>query len=71
LGTSFRGDFDLSADGRQFSIVARPSDHRHGAAGALCGIVWMLFITHTTFSVPALMGAIMSVGVATANSICS
>ncbi len=34
-----------------------------------CGIVWMLFITHTTFSVPALMGAIMSVGVATANSI--
>src|SRR6266511_1702012 len=35
----------------------------------LCGIVWMLFVTHTTFSVPALMGAIMSVGVATANSI--
>jgi multidrug efflux pump subunit AcrB len=35
----------------------------------LCGIVWMLFATHTTFSVPALMGAIMSVGVATANSI--
>src|SRR6059058_6040448 len=34
-----------------------------------CGIVWMLFVTHTTFSVPALMGAIMSVGVATANSI--
>jgi multidrug efflux pump subunit AcrB len=34
-----------------------------------CGIVWILFVTHTTFSVPALMGAIMSVGVATANSI--
>jgi CzcA family heavy metal efflux pump len=34
-----------------------------------CGIVWMLFATQTTFSVPALMGAIMSVGVATANSI--
>ena len=34
-----------------------------------CGIVWMLFVTHTTLSVPALMGAIMSVGVATANSI--
>ncbi|HET8576447.1 MAG TPA: efflux RND transporter permease subunit, partial [Methylomirabilota bacterium] len=33
------------------------------------GIVWILFVTHTTFSVPALMGAIMSVGVATANSI--
>jgi len=37
--------------------------------GALCGIIWMLFITHTTFNVPSLMGAIMSVGVATANSI--
>ena len=37
--------------------------------GALCGIVWMLFITHTVFSVPALMGAIMCIGVSTANSI--
>jgi multidrug efflux pump subunit AcrB len=37
--------------------------------GGFCGIVWMLFVTQTTFSVPALMGAIMSVGVATANSI--
>ena len=37
--------------------------------GALAGIVWMLFITHTTVSVPALMGAIMCIGVATANSI--
>jgi len=37
--------------------------------GALVGIVWMLFATGTTFSVPSLMGAIMSVGVATANSI--
>ncbi len=37
--------------------------------GALCGIVWMLFVTHTVFSVPALMGAIMCVGVSTANSI--
>jgi CzcA family heavy metal efflux pump len=36
---------------------------------ALAGMVWMLFITHTTISVPALTGAIMSVGVATANSI--
>jgi multidrug efflux pump subunit AcrB len=36
---------------------------------ALSGIVWMLFITQTTFSVPSLMGAIMSIGVATANSI--
>ena len=37
--------------------------------GALAGIVWMLFLTNTPLSVPALMGAIMSVGVATANSI--
>lgn len=37
--------------------------------GALAGICWTLFLTHTTLSVPALMGAIMSVGVATANSI--
>lgn len=37
--------------------------------GALCGMVWMLFLTQTTFSIPSLMGAIMSVGVATANSI--
>jgi CzcA family heavy metal efflux pump len=37
--------------------------------GALCGVVWMLFLTGTTLSVPSLMGAIMSVGVATANSI--
>ncbi len=36
---------------------------------ALAGIAWMLFITHTTLSVPALMGAIMCMGVATANSI--
>jgi multidrug efflux pump subunit AcrB len=37
--------------------------------GALAGIVWMLFITETTFNVPSLMGAIMCIGVATANSI--
>jgi multidrug efflux pump subunit AcrB len=37
--------------------------------GALAGVVWMLFVTQTTFSVPSLMGAIMCIGVATANSI--
>src|SRR5579872_2573834 len=37
--------------------------------GALAGIVWILFITQTTFSVPSLMGSIMCIGVATANSI--
>ena len=36
---------------------------------ALCGIVWILFLTRTTLSVPSLMGAIMCVGVATANSV--
>jgi CzcA family heavy metal efflux pump len=37
--------------------------------GTLCGVIWGLFLTQTTFSVPALMGAIMSIGVASANSI--
>ncbi len=37
--------------------------------GALSGIVLMLFVTQTTLNVPSLMGAIMSIGVATANSI--
>jgi multidrug efflux pump subunit AcrB len=36
---------------------------------ALAGVVWMLFVSHTTLSVPALTGAIMCMGVATANSI--
>src|ERR1700677_4711265 len=37
--------------------------------GALAGIVWMLFATGTTLSVPALTGAIMCMGIATANSV--
>ena len=37
--------------------------------GALTGIVWSLFLTDTTLSVPALTGAIMCMGTATANSI--
>jgi multidrug efflux pump subunit AcrB len=37
--------------------------------GTLAGIVWMLFLSGTALSVPALMGALMSIGVATANSI--
>jgi multidrug efflux pump subunit AcrB len=36
---------------------------------ALAGIVWILFVTHTTINVPSLTGAIMCMGVATANSI--
>ena len=37
--------------------------------GAFAGIIWSLFLTGTTFNIPSLMGAIMSVGVVTANSI--
>ena len=37
--------------------------------GATAGILWMLFLTGTTFSVPSLMGSMMCIGVATANSI--
>jgi len=37
--------------------------------GALAGILWMLFVTGTTLSVPSLMGSMMCIGVATANSI--
>jgi multidrug efflux pump subunit AcrB len=37
--------------------------------GAFAGIVWALFLTGTTLSVPSLMGAIMTIGVATANAI--
>jgi multidrug efflux pump subunit AcrB len=37
--------------------------------GALAGVVWGLFLSQTSLSVPALMGAIMSMGVATANSV--
>lgn len=37
--------------------------------GAIAGIVWMLFLSGTTFNIPSLMGSIMSIGVVTANSI--
>lgn len=37
--------------------------------GAFSGIIWSLYLTHTTFNIPSLMGAIMSIGVVTANSI--
>lgn len=37
--------------------------------GAFAGILWMLYVTQTTLNVPFLMGAIMAIGVATANSI--
>src|SRR5258705_148694 len=37
--------------------------------GAIAGILWMLFVTQTTFNVPSLMGTIMAMGVATSNSV--
>ena len=37
--------------------------------GAIAGVLWALFVTQTTINVPSLMGAIMSIGVATSNSI--
>jgi multidrug efflux pump subunit AcrB len=37
--------------------------------GVISGIIWTLFLTHTPLSVPSLMGAVMSIGVGTANSI--
>jgi multidrug efflux pump subunit AcrB len=37
--------------------------------GAIAGMLWILYLTQTTFSVPSLMGAIMGIGVATAHSI--
>lgn len=40
-----------------------------GLPAALAGIIWMLFLTHTTVSIPALTGTIMAMGIATANSI--
>jgi multidrug efflux pump subunit AcrB len=40
-----------------------------GLPGSLAGIAWMLFVTQTTLSVPALTGTILCVGIATANSI--
>jgi multidrug efflux pump subunit AcrB len=40
-----------------------------GLPGALAGVVWMLFVTGTTLSVPALTGTMMVIGIATANSI--
>lgn len=40
-----------------------------GAPGALAGILWMLYVTQTTLNVPSLTGAIMTIGVSTANSV--
>jgi multidrug efflux pump subunit AcrB len=52
-----------------FQSWTRPFVILMALPGTLAGIAWMLFLTRTTLSVPALMGALMSIGVATANSI--
>ena len=57
-------------DGRELPVVARPVHHPDGAAGrARRASSGCCSSSHTTLSVPALMGSIMCVGVATANSI--
>jgi multidrug efflux pump subunit AcrB len=52
-----------------FQSWADPAVIVSALPAALAGIVWMLFITGTTLSVPALTGAILCMGVATANSV--
>ena len=52
-----------------FQSWADPAVIVSALPAALAGIVWVLFATHTTLSVPALTGAIMCMGVATANSV--
>ncbi len=63
-----------AVDGRDLGAVSdeiaeRVHDIEKELPGALAGICWMLFLTHTTLSVPSMIGAIMCMGVATANSI--
>ena len=68
-GADRRSAADLSSDRGEFPVLARSLRHHHRLPAALAGIVWMLFATGTTLSVPALTGAMMCMGVATANSI--
>ena len=63
------GRVRLSAHGRELPEFRRSVRRDPGAAGDLLRHLTMLFITGTTLSVPSLMGAIMAVGVASANSI--
>jgi len=68
-GPHRRGRADLSADRRQLPVLRDPFIIITALPAALAGIVWMLFLSRTPVSVPALMGAIMCMGVATANSV--
>jgi len=67
-GLGFLHRAGLPADRGQFSVLAR-SFIITALPAALAGIIVFLFLTHTSLSVPALMGSIMCMGVATANSI--
>jgi len=70
LGLIFAIILGLLPDGSQFPVVAGSVHHPElRCPERWRGILWMLFVTQTTFSVPSLMGAIMCIGVATANSI--
>ena len=70
IRTRCRGFARLPAHGRELPELERSVHHHHGTARGLrrCRL-GPLFLTQSTFSVPSLMGAIMSIGVATANSI--
>jgi len=60
----------LGYENRAAMVLAAAKAHPGSLLlNAYAGILWMLFVTQTTFSVPSLMGAIMTIGVATANSI--
>ena len=65
----FRDCIGLSLDGCEFPKLGGPAYYSLSLPGALAGVLWMLFITQTTLNVPSLMGAIMSIGVASSNSI--
>ena len=69
LRIGVRDSVGLLPDGGELPIVDGSVHHPDGAAGRARRNSAMLFFTQTTISVPALMGAIMSIGVGTANSI--
>jgi multidrug efflux pump subunit AcrB len=60
----FQPNVDIRTANAQVTAISQTA-----LPAALAGIVWILFATHTTLSVPALTGAIMCMGVATANSV--
>ena len=69
LGHRLRGHHCLPFDGCQFSKLARSVHYFDGVARRFFRYSLDAVLTHTTFSVPSLMGSIMTIGVATANSI--